>query len=159
LGFNICSLSRKRTTGTNKLIPAGSGQLSATLHDVVWAGAATASLAVPTSPVNPDVEVDILISSNFDVFVDIFISGDETKTISQIKFSISNARAHMRAESNVLLIEGSEFKTQRSISRLHGADALLAAAGIDPLEAAYVEGHIGYGVVSQAVANALGQKQ
>jgi hypothetical protein len=142
-----------------KLIAAGSGRLSATLRDIVWARRADASLVAARNPVNPDGELDVLITSNFDVLVDIFITGDESKRISELSITISNARAHIRAENNLIVIEGSEFLTRMNINRLDRADELLAADGIDLLEAARVEGHIGYGVVSQAVGNALGQRR
>jgi len=141
-----------------KSMQAGAGQLSATLRDIVWSTPPKAVLAVPRNPTFPDREVDVLISTNFNVVVDIFITGDQTKSISEVTLSISDARAHIRAENNILIIDGSDFDFQRRIIRLPGADALLTAAGIDLLEAAHIEGHIGYGVVTQAVSTALGQR-
>lgn len=143
-------------------IPAGTGKLSASLRDVVWASKPAASLTRPrnitTNPVFEDRELDVVISSNFDIIIDIFITGQPSQVISEVLMSISDARTHMRAENNVLILEGADFDSKRQITRLPGADALLTAAGIDLLEAAHIEGHIGYGVASQAVTDALAQR-
>ncbi|MGH6755173.1 MAG: hypothetical protein ACREDP_23715, partial [Bradyrhizobium sp.] len=82
-----------------------------------------------------------------------------TAIISQVRLRIGDPRSRLRAENNILVIEGAYFEAARDISRTPDADTLLAASGIDQLEAAHLEGHIGYGVVSQAVAAALGQRQ
>jgi hypothetical protein len=142
-------------------IPAGNLQLSASLRDVSWSngGNIQGKLVAPTNPIFPDSEVDILINSDFTVFVDIFVAKNPASKISEVAIEISNAVAHLRAEDNVLVIDGSDFSTRRNILRTVDADALLAADGIDPLEAARIEGHIGYGVVSQAVSAALGQRR
>ncbi|WP_417260452.1 MULTISPECIES: hypothetical protein [Alphaproteobacteria] len=142
-----------------KSIPAGNMQLEATLRDVQWAGAARAVLAPPKAAAFPDKEVDILVNSSFAVIIDISVSGDPTQVVSTITMDISDARSHMRASENLLLIEGADFDAKRKIERTPAADNILQNAGIDPTEAAYVEGHVGYGVVSQAVANILGERR
>lgn len=140
-------------------IPAGNLELEATLRDVQWAGAKGALLAAPRAVTFPDKEVDILISSSFDVIIDISVAGDRTKIVSTVTMGISNARSHIRASENMLLIEGADFDIERNIQRTPDAVAVLKKAKIDPTEAAYVEGHVGYGVVSQAVANILGERR
>src|SRR5688572_16022126 len=144
----------KRLQG--KPIPAGSGKLSTSLRDIVWATShPTATLALPRATANPGLEVDLLISSSFDVIFDIFITGDPTSLISEVVMSFDDARTHVRAENNLLIFEGADFDVRRNINPVAGADDLLANAGIDAREAAHIEGHLGYGVVSQAVTGAL----
>ena len=161
----------------NKVLVAGSGKLSAVLKDDHWSSKPEISLmnrrqmnsqgTIPRNPLFQDREVDVGITATLDLTVEIFIppkpgeaetAGYKPAVISTVTISISNARSHLRAENNILIFEGADFDIQRKIQRLPGADDLLQAAGIDLLEAAYVEGHIGYGVVSQAVASALGQR-
>ncbi len=142
-----------------KSIPAGNLQLEAALRDVKWAGAVGAVLASPKAAAFPDKEVDILVNSSFDVIIDIFPAGDSAQIVSTVTMEISDARSHMRAAENLLLIEGADFEAKRNIQRAPNADDILQNAGIDPNEAAYVEGHIGYGVVSQAVAGILGERR
>ena len=141
-----------------KTIVAGSGELSATLRDVQWAKAPEASLVPPKNPAFPDREVDIGVSPGFDIIVDIFITKTPADMISTVTLQITDTRIHMRAENNILILEGTDFDFKRSIVRTADADQLLTNAGIDLLEAARVEGHIGYGVVTQSVASALGQR-
>lgn len=141
-----------------KNIAAGSGALSAALVDLAWNTSPNIIIDTTTTSAFPDRELDIVVTSSFKINVKILITGDESKIISTLSVVISNARVHVRAENNSIIIEGSEFDAQRRITREIDADNLLALAGIDPIEAAYVEGHIGYGVVSQAVAANLSQR-
>lgn len=159
--FARLTVGRLDATATllkGKEIPAGSGVLSAVLRDLHWSSQPRISLTPPRNPAFPDREVDVIIPSTFDITVEIFISGDTSKVISQVVMSITDARIHLRAESNVLILEGADFTAVRHINRTQNAGALLTAAGIDPLEAARIEGHVGYGVVSQAVTAALAQR-
>lgn len=142
-----------------KPIPAGNLQLEAALRDVNWAGPAGAVFARPGAVAFPDKEVDILVNSSFDVIIDIFPAGEPTQVVSTVTMQISDARCHMRAAENLLILEGSNFDAKRNIQRTPDAADILQNAGIDPNEAAYIEGHIGYGVVSQAVAGILGQRR
>lgn len=156
--FAKLTLDRLNTTVAllmGKEIPAGTGVLSASLSAVNWTAPASAEFSVPTSPVFPGLEIDILIPQPFEVILDVFLAGSPGSLISQVIVSISDARAHIRASDNILILEGADFKSAKRIERDPGADAILAASGIDPLEAARVEGHLAYGVVSQAIALSL----
>jgi len=141
-----------------KEIPAGTGVLSTALSAVNWTAPATAEFSAPTSPIFPGLEVDILIPQSFEVILDIFLSGSPGSIISRVVVEISDARAHNRASNNILILEGSDFKSAKRVERDPGADAILAASKIDPLEAARVEGHLAYGVVSQAITLSLSKR-
>lgn len=142
-----------------KTLPAGEGKLSAVLRDVEWSTKKLDIVLVPSAnPSIPDREVDVLLTSDLKITVDVFITNESAKIISNVIISIAKARIHLRAEDNLLILEGSEFDCRRQIDRLPNADQLLAAANIDPLEAARVEGHIGYGVITQAVTTALARR-
>ncbi|MBK9756658.1 MAG: hypothetical protein IPO88_24785 [Nannocystis sp.] len=79
--------------------------------------------------------------------------------ISVVHFTISDIRIHLSGSANAIIVEGTDFTSTSQISRSVDADARLAAAGIDPLEAARVEGHISYGVVTSALGATLGQRR
>ncbi|MFP3637957.1 hypothetical protein [Paraburkholderia sp. SIMBA_054] len=148
----------------NRPITTGNGQLSARLLDLNWdSPPPTVAFENAQNPLSPDREVDLVIRSPFTVRVELFITGDpkdpSPKTvISTLTMKFSETRTHLRAENNSLILEGANFLVARDIKRVDGAEALLAQANIDPLEAARVEGHIGYGVVSQSVTNALARR-
>lgn len=148
-------------------IVAGNGQLSTSLRDIVWDSPnPSTSLVPPRDPKFPDLEIDLLISSSFDVVFDIFITRteDEKKQnkpiikISEAILTFDDVRTKMRAKDNTIIFEGSEFKVERKINRLVDADNLLIANGIDLIEASRVEGHLGYGVISQAVSASISQR-
>lgn len=140
-------------------IAAGNGQLSTSLRDVIWSSPnPTTKLEPSRKPTFPDTEVDLLISPSFDVVFDIFITGHPADKISEVTLSFNDVRAKIRAENNMIIFEGSDFDVKRNIRRIIGAEALLNAYGIDLIEAAHVEGHLGYGVVSQAVSASLSKR-
>ena len=103
-------------------------------------------------------EVDILIKKSFVITLDVFITKEPRSLISKVIVEISNLRAHIRAKNNVLVMEGADFKSSMRIERLPNADALITASCIDPLEVSRVEGHLAYGVISQAIALSLAQR-
>jgi hypothetical protein len=142
---------------TGKYVRTDVKGLTARFHAMTWATPPSALLMLPVKSKFPDLEVDVLITSNFEVDFDIVLSGAPSNVISEVKMSISNARVHVRAENNSLIIEGADFSSVRTISR-KAADDVLNAAKIDLKDAAHIEGHIGYGVASQAVADTLGQR-
>lgn len=140
-------------------IVAGNGQLSTSLRDIKWKSPnPSTSLVSPRTSAFPDLEVDLLISPSFDVVFNIFITNKPADKISEVTLTFDNVRAKIRAENNTIIFEGSDFDVQRNITRLAGADNLLTANGIDPLEASHVEGHLGYGVVSQAVSASISKR-
>jgi hypothetical protein len=141
-----------------KSIGAGAGVLSASLRDVRWSKPPAASLASPKTSILPDREVDVVITSDFTVLIDIFISSNPASLISEVEMAILDARVHMRAENNLLILEGAHFDSKQTITRTANADNLLELAGIDPLEAARVEGHIGYGITAQAITKTLAER-
>lgn len=144
-------------------IVSGNGQLSSSLRDIIWKSPNPSTSLVPSrTSAFPNVEVDLLISPSFEVVFDIFITRTE-KTIPVIKISeviltFNDVRTKMRAENNTIIFEGSDFNVKRKINRLPDADNLLIANGIDPIEASYVEGHLGYGVISQAVSASISKR-
>jgi hypothetical protein len=64
-----------------------------------------------------------------------------------------------QGDKGELVFLGCDFRRRQKIVRTINSDAILSQQGIDPLEAARIEGHVGYGVVSQAVGQALGVKR
>lgn len=138
-----------------KVLPAGSGALSARLDpaSIAAAQALTLELSPPVTPTQN--ELDIVLTPSLSANVEIFISSDPNKVISELSIAFHDIRIHLRAQSNSLILEGADFRTQRSITRSVDADQYLADAGVDPLEAARIEGHLAYGVVSQAASLSL----
>jgi hypothetical protein len=124
----------------------------------VWSAQPTALLTLPRTVTFPDRELDVLISSKFDMIIDIFITGQPSQIISEVVMSISDARTHLPAENNLLILAGADFDSTPQITRTADADKLLKDANIDPLEAARIEGHIKYGVASQAFASTFAQQ-
>jgi hypothetical protein len=141
-----------------KEIPAGTGQLSASLNDVKWANVPALSLVPSRRTENKDREVDIVITSSLTAIVEIFITGNRAAIVSELRLSLTDIRVHLQALGNKLLLEGTDFSAARAIQRNKDAEDLLKTAGVDLLEAARVEGHLSYGVLSQAVSSALAKR-
>lgn len=141
-----------------KVLPAGSGALSARLDpsSIAAAQGLTLELVPPLTPTQN--ELDIVLTPSFSVSVQIFISSDHGQVISELLIAFHDIRIHLRAQSNSLILEGVDFQAHRSITRSVDADKYLASAGIDPLEAARIEGHLAYGVVSQAASLSLAKR-
>ncbi|BEV05030.1 hypothetical protein [Chryseobacterium gambrini] len=140
-------------------IVAGNGQLSTSLRNIIWSSPRPSTSLVPSrSSAFPDITVDLLISPSFEVVFDIFIKNNPAAKISEVILKFDNVRAKMRAENNTIIFEGSDFDFQRNIIRLPDAEILLTNNNIDPLEASHVEGHLGYGVVSQAVSASISKR-
>lgn len=141
-------------------IAAGNLELSASLEDVNWQSQPTCKIQTSASSnsASLDQELDISITSDFSVAAEIFVTGDKSKVVSRVELDIFDVLIHVRAENNSIILEGASFRTKRRITRTSNSNSILTAAGIDPMEAAYVEGHIGYGVVSQAISSTLGQR-
>lgn len=142
-----------------KSISAGAGVLSASLVDATWNGAKGIAFGKRINTGFPDKELDIIIGASINISVAIALSNNATSVVSYVEVIVNNLRIHVLAENNMIIIEGCEFKQNRRITRTPDAEQILANAGIDPVEAAYVEGHIGYGAVSQALALTLGQRK
>lgn len=151
-------------------IPSGTGVLSAALSSMSWSKQAVAKFS---GDIGSPLEIDVLIPEEFFVTVDIFISdfekpeesGDPKKgpvnqasIISKLIVRVSDTRVRLKARNNVLILEGATFDSSKRIERDQNADSRLMAAGIDLLEAARVEGHLVYGVISQAIALSLAQR-
>lgn len=152
--FTIDRLREVARALTGREIPAGSGRLSASLRDVILPNTASIELVAPRNlnPGLPEQEVDVRITSNFSVIFDVFVAGDATSRISEVVLQFSEFRVRMHAKDNALIFEGSDFDLVRQFTRTPDAETILVNAGIDELEASRVEGHLGYGVISQAVS-------
>lgn len=159
----LAELTLKRLDKTvcllrNKEIKAGDKVLSASLSALDWDAPTHVEFSTPNDPVFLNQEVDILIKQPFVVTVNIFVAGEPESIISKISVNISDARAHIRAENNVLILEGADFESSIRIERTPNSEALLTASNIDPLEASRVEGHLAYGVISETVALSLAKR-
>ena len=143
-------------------IEAGTRQFSAALRDAIIAPGTTVSLVQPVAPTSgssfPGTCLDLKVSSSIDVLVDLFITGDPGKVISTVTMTFKDVRIHLQAEDNAVVLDGVDSTVTRSYARAVNADQLIVNAGLDPLEASRVEGHIAYGVVSQAVTSELGRR-
>ena len=141
-------------------IVAGNGQLSTSLREIKWdtTKPKTTSLVAPRKAAFPNAEVDLEISPSFEVIFDVFITKSPNDKISEVILKFDNVRVKVRAENNTLIFEGSDFDVKRNIIRFVDAENLLMANGIEPIEASYVEGHLGYGVISQAVSASISKR-
>jgi hypothetical protein len=141
-----------------KVLPAGSGVLSASL-DLAAINAAeslTVSIAPPLKA--NESEVDVVLAPALSINVKIFLSADPSKILSDLAISLEDIRVHVRARNNSLVFDGVDYQIRRTITRTPDADDIIKAANIDPLEAARVEGHLAYGVVSQAASLSLAKR-
>lgn len=141
-----------------RVLPAGPGLLSARLDPsaIAAAQALSVNLAAPLNASSS--EVDVVLAPALAFKVQIFLSSDPSKVISDLDVQLDDIRIHVRARNNALVFDGVDFQTTKNIVRTTDAENILAAAGIDPLEAARIEGHLAYGVVSQAASISLAKR-
>lgn len=139
-------------------IPAGTGQLHVVLRDVLLPSAPKGEFAPLPNPLHGFSKLDLLISPDFEIVLGITIPGNPAQQLSELRVAIKDLRMHIHGQDNAIVLEGVDFQATRTITRVPNADDLLAGAGIDPLEAARVEGHLSYGVASQAITKTLGQR-
>lgn len=141
-----------------KDIPVGNFQLGTRLRDIKDKELLEAHFVTrPNLELGRD-DIYIEVSPAFTVTMEIFPIATPAMVISLVTLEITKAATKLSAANNTLILEGVDVEGRRSVDRQPGADTIIRDANIDPLEAARVEGHLSYGVVSQALSLALSEQ-
>jgi hypothetical protein len=104
-------------------------------------------------------QIGLTLNADLTVKVQIFITSDPTKLISTLTINVKGLMVRGSYAANILSFEGLDFSSKAAIVREINADTLLQNAGIDPLEAARVEGLIAYSAVNTAINASLAQRK
>jgi hypothetical protein len=104
-------------------------------------------------------QIGLTLNADLTAKITIFIAGDPTKVVSTVTVTITGMLIRGSYATNTLFFEGLDFKSTTAIARTQGAGTMLQNAGIDPLEAARVEGLIAYSVVNNAISTSLSQRK
>jgi hypothetical protein len=140
-------------------IPVGQKVLSAALDNyVVFLDPTKVPILVKYPDATSD-QIGLSLNSNLSVNVKIFIKGDKTKIISTVTVVVDYLMLLGSYSNNVIAFEGVDFHPTPTITRDPAASTNLAAAGIDPIEAARVEGLIAYSSINTAISETLGQRK
>lgn len=104
-------------------------------------------------------QIGLTLNADLTVKVRVFITGDATKLISTVTVDVTNLMIRGSYAANTLSFEGLDFSSSTAVAREPDADTLLKNAGVDPLEAARVEGLIAYSSVNTALSSSLAQRK
>jgi hypothetical protein len=144
-----------------KEIPAGQRPqlLSASLDDATFSVDPTTAARLIQDASVP-FRIGFALNADLTVTVKVFIKGDNKKLISTLTIIATGLVVRGAYANNILSFEGMDFPPpQTTIKRDPNADQRLRDAGIDPLEAARVEGLIAYSAVNHAISSSLAQRR
>ena len=123
-------------------IPSGQQLLSANLVSATFATPPSKSARFIKNANSLPNQIGLALSTDLTVIVSVFVKGDATKLISTVTVVVSNIVVLGSYGSNSLVVEGVDFSPKPTVVRDPAADQRLKAAGIDPLEAARIEGPV-----------------
>jgi hypothetical protein len=104
-------------------------------------------------------QIGMLLNAALDVEVVVVLRSDPSKKISTVTIKFDDIRINLSARQNRLLVDDAVYVPTTTVIREADADKTLHDEGIDPLEAARVEGHLAYGVIPSALGGSLGQQK
>jgi hypothetical protein len=157
LAINKMLLSIAKVQGVE--IPSGQQLLSATLDSATFSAPPSTSARFVKPATSLPNQVGLALSSTLTVVVSVFVKGDKAKLISTVTVVVTDLVIAGSYESNTITFEGVDFSPKANVLRDPLADQRLKAAGIDPLEAARVEGLIAYSAVNNALSSSLAQRK
>jgi hypothetical protein len=144
---------------TGAEIPAGQQVLSASLDSAAFATPPATSASLTKYANALPNQIGLTLNSDLTVIVKVFVKGDKTKLISTVTVVVSDLVIYGSYATNAISFEGTDFKVKTTVVRDINADQTLKNAGIDPLEAARVEGLISYSSVNSAIQANLAQRK
>ena len=139
-------------------IPSGNLSLNAVLLDASWSSEPAGKFVEDVNNPLGD-KVSLTVTSNLKILVGIHLSNDPISEISQVTVEVDDIRLNVSAEENSLIVSGCDYKWSSGAQRSAQSEKIIQESGIDSLEVAHLEGHIRYGVVTQAITTSLSQEQ
>jgi hypothetical protein len=145
---------------TGAEIPAGGSKrpLSASLDSATFKTPPLSSARLTKYSSDPH-QIGLELNSELTVTVKVFVKGDKTKLVSTVTVVVSDLMILGTYSRNTVSFEGLNSTAVSVVTRDKDADKVLASAGIDPLEAARVEGLIAYSAINSSINAFLAQRQ
>ena len=140
-------------------IPAGQQLLSASVDSADFTKPPLQSATLVKYANALPNEIGLRLNSDLTVKIRVFVKGDKAKLISIVTVVVTGLMIRGAYANNIISFEGLDFSSKPTVVRDPDADKTLQAAGIEPLEAARVEGLIEYSSVNNSLGHSLAQRK